>query len=307
VRGVGLPSLNALRHAIRLAPAAALLTVASCASNGADASESLVDEPRTTFVLDVDRALAREQVWLLRDASDEEVVTVAMNAVRRRLDAMARSVEIQHVPGSTRFEAVLPAGDPMDRERLTGMLRSIGLCELFFVADDASARERGIDLARERIRFDAWRTANPDRPVEFFNGVPSEAGGPARGISWITAVTGLERSNVSWPVLLPERPADHVGATSFARVWPAVDAVGAPALGFALRPSRKDDLTRITAGRAGARLALVLLGKLVSAPEVKPELVQAGILEGRFTAEEVERYARTIRELRSPITVVSIR
>jgi preprotein translocase subunit SecD len=295
--------VNALARLVGVAPLLAL----ACASPAADEGAARADGTRMTFVLEVDRALAREQVWLLRDASDEQVVTVAMNAVRRRLDAMARSVELRHAPGSARFEAVLPAGDPMERELLAGMLRSLGLCELFFVADDDSAHERGIDLADERARFDAWRATNPEQPVELFNGVPREAGGAARGISWITAVTGLARSDVAWPVLLPERPADHVGATSFARVWPAVDATGAPALGFALRTSRTDDLARITEARAGARLALVLLGRLISAPTVKPEVVAAGILEGRFTPAEVERYARTIQELRSPITVVSIR
>lgn len=302
MRAFAVPAPDAIRLALP-----ALFLVAACASDASDTREAPAPEPQMTFVLDVDRALAREQVWLLRDATDEEVVAVAMNAVRRRLDAMARSVEIQHAPGSTRFEATVPEGDPMDRELITSMLRSIGLCELFFVADEASARERGIDLARERIRFDAWHAANPGKPIELFNSVAIEAGGPARGLQWITAATGLERSDLGWAVLFPQHPADHVGATSFARVWPAVDQNGAPALGFAMRPSRKDDLTRITAGRAGARLALVLLAKLVSAPVVKPELVQAGILEGRFTVEEVERYARTIRELRSPLTVVSIR
>ena len=93
-----------------LARVAPLLAAASCASQAADEGVPQADGPRMSFVLEVDRALAREQVWLLRDANDEQVVTVAMNAVRRRLDAMARSVELQHVPGSSRFEAILPAG-----------------------------------------------------------------------------------------------------------------------------------------------------------------------------------------------------
>jgi len=284
---------------------ALLALAAACRSAAPEPTEPA--GPRSVFVLEVDRALARDQVWRLQDASDEEVVAVAMNAVRRRLRAMDFTVVLQREPGTPRFQVSLPAVGRVERELLTSMLRSIGLCELFFVADEASARARGIDLASERARLDSWRAQNPGHALERFNTLEPDAGGPARDLAWITAASNLERSDLGWPVLLPHRPADCIGATSFVRVWPATDARGEPALGFELRPSRKQDLARITAEHVGSRLAVVLLGRLVSAPEVKPELVDTGVLEGRFAAGEVERYARTIQELRSPLTVVSVR
>ena len=63
-------------------------------------------------------------------------------------------------------------------------------------------------------------------------------------------------------MLLPERPEDQIGATSFARA---------------------------------------------STPTLKAPVTSGGMLEGRFEKDQIARIARAIQELRSPLTVVSIR
>src|SRR5262245_39181486 len=139
--------------AIALVCAGPLLSCASGpavpgAVSGARSSGQTAE--RLTFVVEVDCVLARDQVWLLQQASDEKVVAVAANAVRRRLEAMQRDARVELVPDSRRFQVSLATTEARDRELVRGMLRSVGLCELFFVADEGTARARGIDLADER-------------------------------------------------------------------------------------------------------------------------------------------------------------
>ncbi len=275
------------------------------ATSGAHPARAAVEQ--LTFVVEVDCALAREQVWLLQGASDEQVVAVGANAVQRRFEAMQRAAKVELEHGRRRFQVSLPTTDARDRELLEGMLRSLGLCELFFVADETSARARGIDLASERARLGAWRKANAGQPLELYNMLVPAAGGPSPGLAWITAATSLGGDNLGWPVLLPERPADHIGATSFERVYEAADASGYPALGYELCAARSGDLARVTEAHVGQRLAIVLFGQLVSAPTLHSTVTNGGVLEGRFEQEQVARFARAIRELRSPLTVVSIR
>lgn len=295
--------------AIALVCAGPLLSCASGAAvpgvSGARSSRQAAE--RLTFVVEVDCVLARDQVWLLQQASDEKVVAVAANAVRRRLEAMQRDARVELVPDSRRFQVSLATTEARDRELVRGMLRSVGLCELFFVAEDATARARGIDLADERARLSAWRKTNADQPIELFTMLARSAGGPAPGLSWITAGTGAGGDNLGWPVLLPEHPEDQLGATSFARVYEATDASGEPALGYEPSAARSGDLARVTAEHVGQRLAIVLFGQLVSAPVLKAPVTSAGVLEGRFEKDQLARIARAIEELRSPLTVVSVR
>jgi len=265
-------------------------------------------EPRLVFEVEVDCERARDQVWLLADTEDDEVMRVAMGAVHRRLDAMGLGPEVEREPGTRRVRVSLPRLTALDQERLQSVLRSFGVCELFFIADEATARARGIDLAAERERLRDWRAAHPGQPLELFNYIQPSAGGPARGLAWYTAVFALGGdADVGWPVLLPERPADHIGASSFARVWVAEDDSGKPALGYELSPDRAADLERVTAGRVGQRMAVMMLFRLVAAPQVRARMRQRGLLEGQFTREEAASCARAIQQVRSPLTVVSVR
>jgi preprotein translocase subunit SecD len=174
------------------------------------------------------------------------------------------------------------------------------------VADDVLASALGIGLAAERAKLEAWLAANPDAPVEVFNALDPAHEGPHAGLLW-AATSFAGAAGPPQALLLPTQPEDHVGSGSFERTYLAQDAFGYPAIGFALQPERADDFARLTTAHVHHRLGIVLEGKLRSTPMLEASLIGGGVIEGRFTDEEVARLTESMEQHRGPLRVVEIR
>jgi len=72
------------------------------------------------------------------------------------------------------------------------------------------------------------------------------------------------------------------------RVYPAMDDVGAPALGFEFGAQGAKLFSEMTRVLKGERLAIILNGVLQSAPRVEEVIRERGIIRGDFTQAEVE-------------------
>ncbi len=262
-----------------------------------------------TLVVQVDCARARELVWTLADASDQEVRDTAARIVRKRLRALGKSatVSVDHEQGRLAV-ALERAVDSSERELLEGLLRSMGLCEFFIVLEPEHARHLGIDLAAERSKLETWRAANPTAPLEAFN-VIAEPMGPHARMSWVTVIPAMTQGKeaLGWPVLLPGRVQEVHGATSFERTSAAQDALGFPAIAYELRPARAQAFADFSERHLHQRLAIVMGGQLVSAPELETRLPGSGLIEGRFDAEAIEGWVAALRDLSGPLRVVEIR
>ncbi len=261
-----------------------------------------------TLTVSVDCALGRELVWTLKEAGDDQVREVAARVVRKRLAAMGRGARVTVDHERSRLAIALEAAvDPHERELLEGMLRSLGVCELFFVADEKLVEPLGIDLAKERKKLEDWRQANPDTPLEAFN--ISEQG-PDPRLAWVTvdpATGGGESERLGWPLLLPLSAEEHCGAASFENVHCGQDDKGSPTIRIKLRESRVREFAEFTKRHLGNRLAVVVGGQLVSAPTVESVLVANMIIKGRFEAQEARRWVESFENLRGPLRLVEIR
>jgi len=226
--------------------------------------------------------------------------------VERRFVAMERAARVEVRREAQRIEIQLPSIDPRDRELFEEMLRSIGLCELLFIVDVDSTRGLDIGLEAERAKLEAWRKANPDQPIAAFQVLKPEQQGPHARLAWFETSFG-GKSGPPLPVLLPDKPEDHIGAASFARVGTALDPFGYPGISFELSSSRAGDLARVTEAHLNQRVGILVEGKVRSAPTLNSKLTGGGVIEGRFTGEEATDIAETLTKLQGPLRVVEIR
>lgn len=261
---------------------------------------------RVAYVLEVDAARVRAVAWTAADANDAQAVEAAAAVVRRRLDAMERAVVVTTDPEARRIEVAMPQVQPRDRELFEEMLEGLGLCEFLVVADVTGVPGLALEVALEQGKLEAWRETNSPAPLAAFNALAAADGGPDARLAWVETLFGTELGK-PLPLLLPASPEDHVGALSFERVFATVDAFGYPALGFELTASRAQDFERFTEAHVDQRLAIVVEGRVRSAPLLHTKLVNGGIIEGRFNAEDVERLVSGLRKPVGPLRVVEVR
>ena len=286
--------------------AVAGLAMLACGTTSQDRAPGV---KRLVFVLEVDCDRAREVGWTGPD--DRAILELAAKIVEKRFVAMERAARVEVVRDTGRFQVSLPSIDSRDRELFEEMLRSIGVCEFFWLADDELLAGLGTDLERERGKLDTWRKSNADAPLEAFNVLAPEQEGPHPRVLWgeaeFAAESGAKVRPPPHALLLPSRPDEHIGAGSFASSSLALDTYGYPAIAFELHESRSEDFARMTGSHLNRRLGIVLAGKLRSAPTLNSVLHGGGIIEGRFTQEECEAFAALLRKREGPLRVVEVR
>ena len=257
---------------------------------------------RLRFEIEVDLERARRIGWTAPD--EEALVELASRIVQERLLAMHRAVQIEVLPDTKHFRLSLPSIDEKDSTRIPALIRCLSVCEFLFVAE-------GEEVDGEKQRLASWRTTHPDAPLCEFNALDPTEGGPANGLAWFETQFGDESGKpvLGAPILvrLPEQLADHIGEADFKRTYATLDSYGYPAIGFELLPARTADFARVTEAHVGGRMAIVLDGRVRSAPSLHSKLVGAGIIEGRFTAEEAAHFAKSLPELKGPLRLVEAR
>ncbi|HOD80017.1 MAG: bifunctional preprotein translocase subunit SecD/SecF [Planctomycetes bacterium ADurb.Bin126] len=73
-----------------------------------------------------------------------------------------------------------------------------------------------------------------------------------------------------------------------------VDNRGRPAVGFTLDPRGAKLMARLTGENIGKHMAILLDNEVYSAPVIRARISDSGIIEGRFTEEEVAELVRTL-------------
>ena len=176
-------------------------------------------------------------------------------------------------------------------------------------AEDVVALRSSLDAEREVLR--RWLLAQA-RPIEKFNRLGREFGGPIPGLAWYPR-RGRDEAVLEHgfePVLL--QPTAWTFTTSdLASVGLATDDFGFPAVQFDLVAGRRKEFGEFTEQLVGRQLAVVVSGELLTAPVVQDRLPGRGIINGGsegFTIGEVKRLVRALRsgELPSVPTLVSL-
>jgi hypothetical protein len=225
---------------------------------------------------------------------------------------MERSFDLRHDLGSHRIELTMPQIQPRDRELFRDMLASLGQCELLFLLDEHNAIGVGIDLAAEKKRLETWRESNPGAPVELFNLLESSQQGPHRRLVWMT--TNLwgpgdpgDKVGAPRPLLLPDRPEDHIGSGSIEGTCLTQDSYGQGGNACVVRGTRTDDFARLTEAHVGWRLGIVLENRLRCLLAVSSKLSGVFPLDAGLNRAEIDLVTAGIKEQAGPIHVVEMR
>jgi SecD/SecF fusion protein len=199
-----------------------------------------------------------------------------------------------------------PAGTPVSLEPRDPILESIeNLGDLSFriVAEDAKDGVRfdpPTDLVTERQRLRDWAAANPGTPVNAFNRVPYENGGPHPDLQWFVralqegelAGSEVERAD---PLLVLDNSNYSFRGSDLARVFASQDDMGLPAVGFEFQDSRKGDFYDFTEEYEQRSMAIVLNRMIDSAPNIGEPMNGRGIIHGQFSNDDVNALISVLR------------
>jgi preprotein translocase subunit SecD len=168
------------------------------------------------------------------------------------------------------------------------MLEQLGQLEFLVLAD---AEDAALGLAAETARFEAWRGEHRDAPLSTYNAAPERA---QPRIAWLAA---RERDTAypPRPVELPASPALAFGSADFARLNANPGAFGDPVLAFELVPARGAAFREFTRDHLRRQLAVVVGGVIRSTPVLLSELPGKGVVEGRFSEDEVRAMVARLR------------
>ena len=181
-------------------------------------------------------------------------------------------------------------------------IESLGELAFRIAPEPAQLSALDTDLVSEREKLRAWIAANEGAPIVAFNRIPPEAGGPHPRIEWFpdhedAEEAALQRDPVStaFPVLRPESEEDDFRGGDLSRVFPSQDQLGYPAVGFEFKPARRGEFADFTEENEGRLMAIILNQEVASAPRIEGRLPGGGIIQGRFTNEEVRDLMTVLR------------
>ncbi len=208
-----------------------------------------------------------------------------MDIIRRRVDALGVTEPIIQTKGTRQIVVELPA--IQREEEAFEMLKSTAMVEFRYLQDVQSR-------------------SNPSAPYKF-EVIRTEEG--REKIVFYDAQTGKEvpESEVlkNAPVIVTGR---DLNPKQRARV--VMNAVGQPAVVFSLGPEGRRKFAAFTASHIGDYLAIVLDGKVMSAPVIKTEIPTGEVsIEGGFrSVKEAQQLAELINagSLPVPLTIASV-
>ena len=209
-------------------------------------------------------------------ATREEIVEQAKQAVDRRINELGVVEPLIVVQGANRDELLVQLPGFADVTRARNVLGTTALLEWKLVdAGPASTREALL--------------ANGEVPAGM------EIAGTSPGHRESGGGTGLFYRLLR-AVQVSGRDIRQASATE--------DANGMPAVGFSLTPEGGRRFAELTRGNTGRQLAIVLDGRIQSAPVIENPITQGqGVIQGSFTSREASDLALVLRSGALPVSM----
>ncbi len=206
-------------------------------------------------------------IQYLKDLS----VSQALETIRNRVDEFGvAEPNIQRQGAGERIIVELPGVE--NPERIKDLIKTTALLELRIV-------KAGPAADRETLLRDFGGAAPED--AEVFRGDPKRKEGGYYLLDRVSAITGKDLRNA-------RRSTDE---------W------GNPAVSFSLNAEGARRFYRVTSENIGRALAIVLDGKVQSAPTIEARISDSGIIHGRFTVQEADDLALVLRAGALPASI----
>jgi preprotein translocase subunit SecD len=224
-----------------------------------------IGEPAAgTFTVKMDEPFARE----LRTRTVKE----AMTTLERRINQLGVAEPIIAQHGEKGDQILIQLPGVQDVEAAKRVIQQTALLELKLVEDQAATREAllqktgGIEPEGKKVVEGSGET--PGQPVFYL-------------VSRESVITGRDLKN--------------------ARV--SVDETNQPAVSFTLNPTGAAKFKAATTANVNRQLAIVLDGRVSSAPVIRGVISDDGQISGRFTAQEADELAKVLRAGALPATL----
>jgi len=210
-----------------------------------------------------------------RKALAEEAVKQAVETIRNRVDQFGVSEPVIAQEGADRIIVQLPGVD--DPKRVKDIIKSTAFLELKLV-------EAGPSTDKTALLAATAGAVPPDAEVVEGRSNEDDPSSPKAYylVSKAAVVTGRDIKNAR----------------------PSQDQMNRPAVSFSLKAVGAEKFGNFTGTSIGKRLAIVLDGKVQSAPEIKDRISDSGIINGSFTPERANDLALTLRSGALPAGLV---
>jgi len=214
----------------------------------------------------------------------EQSVTQAVQTIRNRIDAYGVTEPVIQAAGGQRIVVQLPGVD--DRERVRRLIKNTAFLEFRITR---FPKEGGQGLASKEEILQHFGGRLPD-DVEILEGTVTsnadrDSGAPASVRYWAVekrrSVTGRDLRNAR----------------------PAMGQMNQPIVDFSFTPDGSKAFGELTGANVGNGLAIVLDGRIVTAPVIRSRITDSGIIEGSFTQKEVEDLSMVLRSGALPASI----
>lgn len=194
--------------------------------------------------------------------------------------------------------------DLLSSDEIQELIENVGDMQFLLGATPDKVRALGGDLSAEQKRMQDWRAQHPDEPIEDFNRLTPEQGGPSiADLSWYPMLIKSTEAEIPYsqremvPLVVP-RPRDpslSPDAWSFTggdlnSVGYAPDKYNYPAVSFDIVNEKKIAFGDFTENHINDGMAIVLNGEIATLATINSKLPGSGIIEGGpggFTQQEV--------------------
>jgi preprotein translocase subunit SecD len=196
----------------------------------------------------------------------EEAVVQARQTIERRVNELGVTEPSIAQQGSSGDQILVQLPGVTDVDRAKEIIRSTGLLELKIV-------EQGPSASREVFLVNGQEPPGME-VIPGVSGVPGDtAGAVYYQVRRVAAVTGKELRNAR----------------------PTIDENNQPAVSFTLSNDGGRRFGDVTAQNIGRQLAIVLDGRVQSAPRIEGRITTEGRITGSFTQEEVQNLSLILR------------
>ena len=194
----------------------------------------------------------------------DESVVQARQTIERRVNELGVTEPSIAQQGTSGDQILVQLPGVTDVNRAKEIIRSTGLLELKIVEQGPSAKEALLVNGQVPQGMEI---------VPGTSGTPGDAGTVYYLVKKAAAVTGTDLRNAR----------------------PSVDENNQPAVAFTLSNEGGNKFGKVTSENIGRQLAIILDGRVQSAPRIESRIQSEGRITGSFTTEEVQNLALILR------------
>ena len=206
----------------------------------------------------------------------QEAVAQALQTIERRVNELgvAEPIVAPHGEGD---QILVQMPGVTDVARAKEIIRSTALLELKIVEDGPAPTREALLAAR-------GGQVPPDLEI----------------------VPGASEAGDTGPAFFLVKRAAGITGRDLRNARPSLDENNQPAVGFSLNQQGADKFSQLTAQNIGRQLAIILDGRIQSAPTIEGRIYDEGRISGSFTQQEVQDLSLTLRTGALPASLTSL-